>query len=36
MKRHNHFYVSWEELHRDTRSLAARLLPASQWRGVIA
>lgn len=36
MQRHNHFYVSWEELHRDTRTLAARLLPAEQWRGVIA
>ncbi|MEM7378250.1 MAG: xanthine phosphoribosyltransferase [Pseudomonadota bacterium] len=36
MQRHKHFYVSWEELHRDTRTLAARLLPASQWRGVIA
>jgi len=36
MKRHKHFYVSWEELHRDTRTLAARLLPANQWTGVIA
>ena len=34
-KREN-FYVSWEELHRDTRSLASRLLPAEQWKGAIA
>jgi xanthine phosphoribosyltransferase len=30
------FFVSWEELHRATRELAARQLPASQWRGIIA
>lgn len=30
------FFVSWEELHRDTRTLAERLLPAEQWTGVIA
>lgn len=30
------FFVSWEELHRDTRELARRLLPAEQWRGAIA
>jgi len=36
MEKRNHFFVSWEELHRDTRLLAERLLPASQWKGVIA
>lgn len=30
------FFVSWEELHRDTRLLAKRLLPAHQWQGAIA
>ncbi|CAI8157130.1 MAG: Xanthine phosphoribosyltransferase [Pseudidiomarina mangrovi] len=30
------FFVSWEELHRATRELAARQLPASQWQGIIA
>jgi xanthine phosphoribosyltransferase len=30
------FFVSWEELHRATRELAARQLPATQWRGIIA
>lgn len=30
------FFVSWEELHRDTRKLAQRLLPADQWTGAIA
>ncbi len=34
--RQENFFVSWEELHRDTRALAARLLPADQWTGVIA
>ncbi len=36
MQPNKHFFVSWEELHRDTRELARQLLPASQWRGVIA
>lgn len=36
MERNKHFFVSWEELHRDTRTLAARLMPADQWRGAIA
>lgn len=31
-----HVYVSWEELHRDTRELSRRLLPAEQWKGIIA
>ncbi|GGA75072.1 xanthine phosphoribosyltransferase [Neiella marina] len=30
------FFVSWEELHRATRELARRQLPASQWKGIIA
>ena len=30
------FFVSWEEMHRATRELAARQLPASQWKGIIA
>ncbi|MCM2680257.1 xanthine phosphoribosyltransferase [Echinimonas agarilytica] len=30
------FFVSWEELHRATRELAQRQLPASQWKGIIA
>ncbi|OED39776.1 xanthine phosphoribosyltransferase [Chromatiales bacterium (ex Bugula neritina AB1)] len=33
---HERFFVSWEELHRDTRKLAKRLLPAEQWQGAIA
>ncbi len=33
---HEKFFVSWEELHRDTRRLAQRLLPAEQWDGAIA
>ena len=36
MNRAENFFVSWEELHRDTRTLARQLLPASQWRGAIA
>lgn len=36
MNRTENFFVSWEELHRDTRTLAAQLLPASQWQGAIA
>jgi len=36
MNRTENFFVSWEELHRDTRALAAQLLPASQWKGAIA
>ena len=34
--RTENFFVSWEELHRDTRILAERLLPAEQWSGAIA
>ncbi|MAK70922.1 MAG: xanthine phosphoribosyltransferase [Idiomarinaceae bacterium] len=30
------FFVSWEELHRATKELAHRQLPAEQYRGVIA
>lgn len=30
------FFVSWEEMHRATRELASRQLPASQWKGIIA
>lgn len=30
------FFVSWEELHRATRELARRQLPAEQWQGIIA
>ena len=30
------YFVSWEELHRATRELARRQLPAEQWKGVIA
>ncbi len=36
MNRTENFFVSWEELHRDTRTLARQLLPATQWRGAIA
>ena len=36
-----YFFVSWEELHRDTRALACRLLATAQssnspWKGIIA
>ncbi|MDX2320516.1 MAG: xanthine phosphoribosyltransferase [Moritella sp.] len=30
------FIVSWDDLQRDTRKLARKLLPASQWKGIIA
>ncbi len=30
------YFVSWEELHRATRELARRQLPAEQWQGIIA
>ena len=30
------FYISWEEFHRATRELSKQLLPATQWRGIIA
>ena len=30
------FSVSWEQLHRDTRILAERLLTAGAWRGIVA
>lgn len=38
MAQHDHkaYFVSWEELHRTTRELARRQLPAEQWRGLIA
>ena len=36
LNRTENFFVSWEELHRDTRILAERLLPAEQWSGAIA
>ncbi|RTE87387.1 MULTISPECIES: xanthine phosphoribosyltransferase [Gammaproteobacteria] len=38
MSQHDHkeYFVSWEELHRATRELARRQLPAEQWKGVIA
>ena len=29
-------FVSWEELHRATRELARRQLPAEQWQGIVA
>jgi len=30
------FIVSWGDLQRDTRKLARKLLPAEQWKGIIA
>ncbi|MFM2486336.1 xanthine phosphoribosyltransferase [Celerinatantimonas yamalensis] len=30
------FHVSWETMQRDVRTLARRLLPATQWTGIIA
>ncbi len=32
----NKFIVSWDDLQRDTRKLACKLLPATQWKGIIA
>jgi len=32
----NKFIVSWDDLQRDTRKLARKLLPATQWKGIIA
>ncbi len=31
-----HFPVSWEELHRDSRALAWRLVEGGPWQGIIA
>lgn len=36
MQSNKEFFVSWEELHRATRALAVRQLPAEQWKGIIA
>ena len=36
MNREKSFNPSWEELHCDTRKLASALMPASQWKGIIA
>lgn len=30
------FYVTWDNLQQAARQLALRLLPASQWKGIIA
>ncbi|CAG9297287.1 xanthine phosphoribosyltransferase [Celerinatantimonas diazotrophica] len=30
------FHVSWETMQRDVRILAKRLMPATQWTGIIA
>ncbi|MFM2482236.1 xanthine phosphoribosyltransferase [Celerinatantimonas sp. YJH-8] len=30
------FHVSWETMQRDVRTLARRLMPATQWTGIIA
>lgn len=30
------FHVSWETMQRDVRTLARRLMPATQWKGIIA
>ncbi|MCJ8351715.1 xanthine phosphoribosyltransferase [Moritella sp.] len=30
------FIVSWDDLQRDTRKLARKLLPTTQWKGIIA
>ncbi|NVK31767.1 MAG: xanthine phosphoribosyltransferase [Gammaproteobacteria bacterium] len=35
MTPNKHFFVSWEEFHRDTRELARRLLPSDQWKGIV-
>lgn len=32
----NKFHVSWETMQRDVRTLARRLMPATQWTGIIA
>ncbi|MDP9195174.1 MAG: xanthine phosphoribosyltransferase [Pseudomonadota bacterium] len=34
--RPRHFPVSWQEMHRDARALAWRLLEKGPWKGVIA
>jgi len=33
---HRNFPVSWEELHRNAKALAWRLLEISAWKGIIA
>lgn len=30
------YFVSWDELHRASKELARRQLPAQQWQGIIA
>ncbi len=31
-----HFYVNWEELHRNARALAWRLADRGAWKGIVA
>jgi xanthine phosphoribosyltransferase len=30
------FYISWEQMHRDTKTLVAKLRAAGTWKGIIA
>jgi xanthine phosphoribosyltransferase len=30
------YSITWEQLHRDTRTLAERLLDAGEWKGIVA
>lgn len=32
----NYATVTWDQLHRDARSLAAALMPRGPWRGIVA
>ena len=31
-----HFPVSWEEIHRNSKALAWRLLKLAEWKGIVA
>src|ERR1700688_2881444 len=33
---HKHFPVSWEELHRNAKALAWRLVELGPWKGIVA
>ena len=36
MNARNYATVTWDQLHRDARSLATMLMPLGSWRGIVA
>ena len=36
MNARNYATVTWDQLHRDARSLATMLMPLGPWRGIVA